>query len=229
MRFFRSNGNRIDVAVVSSGASGVEDGFGGAMTGEVKAEIREDEQRASCRFFGLSESRLTFLRLAEDESGHPEASPANLQCLRSYLAGQKPDLLFLPHWHDPNEGHRRTYALFRQSVEEERLPLAACLSQDPKTVAMRHDLYYAFGTEIAAWKGEMLRMHQSQQQRNLNSRGHGFDERILGVNRQMARSLGVDEPFAEVFELEFFTAKSRGFEAEWPPMISRIAGRRPQS
>ncbi len=193
MRFFRDNGNRIDLAVVTSGASGVEDGFGGAMTMRAKAALREIEQQASCRLFGLSESQLTFLRLSEDENGHPASSHANLQCVRSYLAAQKPDLVFLPHWHDLNEGHRRTYELFRQSVEEKKLSLVACLNQDPKTVAMRHDLYFAFGPEIAAWKGELLRTHRSQQQRNLNLRGHGFDERILRVNQQIAAALGLNE------------------------------------
>lgn len=208
MRFFRDNGNRMDIAVVTSGASGVEDGFGGALTIGAKAALREIEQQASCRLFGLSESQLTFLRLAEDESGHLVASHTNLQCVRSYLAAQKPELVFLPHWHDPNEGHRRTYGLFRQSVQEEKLSLVACLNQDPKTVAMRHDLYFAFGPETAAWKGELLRTHQSQQQRNLNLRGHGFDERILRVNRHIAEALGVNELYAEAFELESYATEN---------------------
>lgn len=202
LRFFRDNGNRINLAVVTSGASGVEDGFAGAVTKRAKAALREIEQQASCRLFGLAESQLTFLRLAEDEGGHPVENHANLQCVHSYLAAQKPDLVFLPHWNDPNEGHQRTYALFRESVREEKSSLAACLNQDPKTVAMRHDLYFTFGPEAAVWKGELLRAHKSQHQRNLNLRGYGFDERILGVNRRMAEALGVAEPYAETFELE---------------------------
>ena len=202
MRFFKDNGNRINLAVVTSGASGVEDGFGGAITRRAKATLREIEQQTSCRLFGLADSQLTFLRLVEDESGHPVVNHGNLQCVRSYLAAQKPDLVFLPHWHDPNEGHRRTYALFRQSMQEEKLSLVACLNQDPKTVEMRHDLYCAFGLEIAALKKELLCTHQSQHQRNLHQRGYGFDERVLGVNRRIAEALGVDEPYAEAFELE---------------------------
>ncbi len=209
MRFFRENGNRIDLAVVSSGASGVEYGFGGAFSREAKAALREKEQLASCRLFGLSASRVTFLRLAEDRDGDPEASLSNLGCVRSYLAAQKPDLVFLPHWHDSNEGHRRTHALFRRSVEEENLSLVACLNQDPKTIAMRHDLYFSFGPDIAEWKGELLRVHRSQQQRNLNVRGYGFDERILRVNREIAQILRVEEPYAEAFELEQYDCDSR--------------------
>ncbi|MFQ5990694.1 MAG: PIG-L deacetylase family protein, partial [Candidatus Methylomirabilales bacterium] len=69
MRFFRDNGNSIYVAVLSSGASGVEDGFCSPPTRQVKGEVREQEQRASCQFFGLPESHLTFLRLEEDDAG----------------------------------------------------------------------------------------------------------------------------------------------------------------
>jgi hypothetical protein len=110
----------------------------------------------------------------------------------------------LPHGNDPNAGHRRTYAFFRQSVQEERLTLVACLNRDPKTIAMRNDLYLVFGSEIATWKGEMLRIHQSQHQRNLNRRGYGFDERVLAVNRRIAETLGPGVEYAEAFELESY-------------------------
>ena len=45
MRFFRDNGNPVHVVVVSSGASGVEDGFCSFRDLKVKAEIREREQK----------------------------------------------------------------------------------------------------------------------------------------------------------------------------------------
>jgi LmbE family N-acetylglucosaminyl deacetylase len=205
MRYLHRNGNRIDVAIVTSGESGVESGFGGAFTSVAKAALREKEQLASARFFGLSEDRLTFLRLSEDENGHPEDTRANYLRVRSCLAARRPDLVFLPHWNDPNEGHRRTHALFRQTVREEKLSMAACLNRDPKTVAMREDLHFEFDSETAAWKGELLRLHQSQQQRNLNQRGHGFDERVLGVNRQVAAAWNLAGRYAEVFELEIYT------------------------
>src|SRR5512138_2812149 len=63
LRFFQDQGNRIDLAVLTSGASGVEDDFSASPDTAVKAALREAEQRASCRFFGLPESRLVFLRL----------------------------------------------------------------------------------------------------------------------------------------------------------------------
>jgi LmbE family N-acetylglucosaminyl deacetylase len=202
MRFFHKNGNQIEVAVVSSGASGVEDGFGGAFSAFEKAALREEEQRASCRHFGLSGDRLTFLRLAEDSGGDPEESDANQELVSSYLATQQPDIVFLPHHNDPNLGHQRTYNFLRRAVEAQHLAMMACMNRDPKTIAMRNDLYLGFGAELAAWKGELLRAHQSQHQRNLHQRGYGFDQRILSLNRQTAAALGIESESAEAFEVE---------------------------
>jgi LmbE family N-acetylglucosaminyl deacetylase len=204
LRFLHGHGNTIDLAVLTSGASGVEEGFGGAFTVAEKSALREGEQRASCHFFGLPAPRLEFLRLKEDDEGHPEDTPENLRLVRDYVLARTPDLVFLPHGNDSNPGHQRTYAFFQKVSQEASLSLAACLNRDPKTIAMRHDLYYAFGEEEARWKGELLRFHQSQHQRNLHSRGHGFDDRILAVNRQIAAGLSLSTLFAEVFELEFY-------------------------
>ena len=66
---------------------------------------------------------------------------------------------------------------------------------------MRVDLYLDFGEEDAAWKAQLLRLHRSQQERNLRERGIGFDARVLQVNRQAAAALGTPLPYAEVFEL----------------------------
>ena len=49
-RFLMENGNPLHVAVATPGASGVEDGFCSPPTAEVKAKIREGEQRASSNF-----------------------------------------------------------------------------------------------------------------------------------------------------------------------------------
>jgi hypothetical protein len=61
---------------------------------------------------------------------------------------------------------------------------------------------YPFGAPEAAWKGELLRFHQSQHLRNLRTRGHGFDERILADNRSAAQALGLPDACAETFEVE---------------------------
>ena len=206
MRFFRDNGNRIEVAVATSGASGVEDGFRLASTPGVKAALRESEQRASCQFFALPDSQLTFLRLTEDEMGHPDESEANLERVRAFLLSKRPDLVFMPHGNDTNAGHQRTYSLFRKIVQREAMSVVTFLNRDPKTIAMRHDLYTVFSAGVAQWKGQLLRFHESQHQRNLNTRQHGIDERVLRVNRQTAAELGGDVLYAEAFQLECYDA-----------------------
>jgi hypothetical protein len=69
---------------------------------------------------------------------------------------------------------------------------------------MRPDLYAYFGEEEAAWKAQLLRFHRSQQERNLKTRGQGFDQRVLDVNRRAAADAGGLMPYAEVFELQAF-------------------------
>ncbi len=206
LRFLHDNGNRIDLAVATGGASGVEDGFRGATTDAAKVALREEEQRASCRLFGLPDERLVFLRLAEGTDGHTLVNEENFQAVRAWLVAQQPDLVFLPHGNDTNADHRRCYDLFRRTTFEEKLTLVACLNRDPKTIAMRDDLITPFGTADAAWKARLLLCHQSQHQRNLHTRGHGFDDRILNVNRRFAAVLRCGAEFAESFELESFGA-----------------------
>ena len=202
MRILRDNGNPIDLVVLTSGASGVEDGFAPGLTVPGKAAIREHEQKASCNFFGLPPEQLTFLHLAEDAEGHPQVSEQNLARLSAYWNEHLPDLVFMPHGNDTNAGHQRTYSLFRKLKEAEPRSLVALLNRDPKTIDMRQDVYTLFGETEALWKGELLRYHRTQHERNLRTRQHGIDERILGVNRQAARELGREAEYAEVFELE---------------------------
>jgi LmbE family N-acetylglucosaminyl deacetylase len=52
MRFFQVNGNPLYVTVATSGARGVEDSFCSPPTLKAKSKIREQEQVASCQFFG---------------------------------------------------------------------------------------------------------------------------------------------------------------------------------
>lgn len=204
MRLFHQNGNPIFLGVATSGASGVQDGFSGCTTPGAKAALREDEQRASCRFFGLEESRLSFLRLEEDDRGDPSPDGRNLERIRTYLANTQPDLVFMPHGNDSNAGHRRTYSLFRQSAERLHHRILVCLNRDPKTIEMRTDMGMLFGENEASWKSELLRHHRSQHRRNLDTRGYGFDERILRINREIAESLGHPGQYAEAFQLERF-------------------------
>jgi LmbE family N-acetylglucosaminyl deacetylase len=201
LRFFWRNGNPIEVGVVRTG-SGVEDSYRPGLTLKDKADLRIREQRDSVHFFGLSNNCLTFLSLMNDSEDQPMDTPANRDTLEKFILEKAPDIVFLPHGNDTNTGHRAAYSLFAQVARRVGRPLAAFLNRDPKTIKMRTDLYASFYQEEADWKAKLLRFHDSQQQRNLRARGRGLDERILNVNRQIARDLSLDKEFAEAFELE---------------------------
>jgi len=198
LRWLHQRGHVLHLAVLTTGASGVDDGHGDTYTDEAKAALREQEQRASCRFFGLPESRLSFLRLW----GAAALQAQDTERLRALLLALRPDLVFMPHGNDSNATHRRTYQSFRAIAAAEKLSLRACLNQDAKTLGMRSDLVMPFGPADAQWKAELLCHHGSQQQRNLRTRGIGFDERVLQLNRDAATAAGLEQPFAELFELE---------------------------
>lgn len=199
LRHLRAVGASIEVAVLSTGVSGVEDAY---CATERKAGVRREEQRRSCRLFGLPDDALQFLPLAEDGDGEPADTEANRVLVASWLAPRRPDLVFLPHGQDQKGGHRNVYALFRSVVANEHLSLAALLNRDPKTVRIRLDAFLPYGEETATWKAALLRCHDSQQQRNLRTRGKGFDERILAHERTSAAELKCAEPYAEAFEWE---------------------------
>ena len=205
LRHLRQAGNPIHLAVLTSGASGVEPGFCAGGDWEARSKLREQEQRRSCRFFGLPETEFQFLRLDEDAAGHMVSDEGNLERLHVCLAENTPDIVFLPHGNDTNADHRRTYSMMRQIASFSRMTFMAFLVRDPKTIEMREEVLTFFGQEEADWKAEVMRFHESQQQRNLNVRGYGFDERILRLNRETAaRSLGPNETFAEAFEIEIW-------------------------
>jgi len=192
LRHLQQQGNLIHLAVLTSGASGVEPGFCTGSDWETRSVLREHEQRRSCRFFGLPEADFEFLRLNEDQAGHLIADERNLERVRACLIECAPDLVFLPHGNDTNADHRRTNFMMRQIAAFSALTFMAFLVRDPKTVEMRDQVVTFFGHEAAEWKAELMRFHESQQQRNLNVRGYGFDERILRLNRETAaRVLGL--------------------------------------
>lgn len=202
LRRLQAQGMRLHLAVCTTGASGVETGYAGAQTDEAKAALREREQAASCAFFGLPAAQLEFLRLPHDEGGNPRLDAANHATVQRLLAQHQPHCVFLPHGNDSNVTHQRTYALIEAVARQMRYPLWAWLNQDAKTLAMQQDLYTPFDEDAAQWKAELLRFHASQHQRNLNTRGHGFDARVLGLNQQSAAEVQADQPYAEVFELQ---------------------------
>lgn len=196
LRHLHGQGHVLHVAVLTTGANGVDDGFAGAHDAAAKAALREDEQAASCAFFGLPRERLHFLRL------WGEGAEGDDRPLAQWIAARPADLLFLPHGNDSNRTHRRTYETVRAIAAELRSGGWACLNQDAKTAEMRVDLFFGFGEEEAAWKAQLLRFHRSQHERNLRTRGSGFDDRVLQVNRQAAAALDIALPYAEAFELQ---------------------------
>lgn len=200
LRRLHAAGYRLDVAVLTSGASGVEDGYGGATGTTEKAALRETEQRESCAHFGLPPERLRFLRLWAN--GADEADDARL---REYVLAMRPHLAFMPHGNDSNRTHRRVYRSFDAIARAEGLALWAFLNRDAKTDSMRLDLYCDFDEEEARWKASLLRLHRSQQARNLNTRNMGFDDRVLAMNRESARLVGAALPYAECFELQRYS------------------------
>lgn len=206
MRFFKNNENPIFVAVVSGSASGVLDEYCPGADQAEKARVREEEQRDSARTFGLPDDHLRFLRLPEDAAGDPKEDFENESAIREVLEWARPDLVFLPHGCDTNPGHQRVFAMLRRIAAESNQPLAAFYIRDPKTVECRLDVHLGFDEEAAQWKGALLRLHRTQQQRSMTQRGFGFDERLLQVNRNIAADIGCAEPYAEAFELELFGA-----------------------
>ncbi len=194
LRRLMERGAEIHVAVMTSGASGVDDA--GLSRGE-KARVREREQEASCRFFGLPASHLRFLRLDED-GGHLAESDANEEAIRAQLESVAPEIVFMPHHNDPNLAHQRTNAMVRRALARLGSRALIALNRDPKTIGMRVTAVTIFGEDEAVWKRALLRHHESQQRRNLRARGQGLDDRILALN---ASDAGLPGSYAEVFEV----------------------------
>ena len=199
LKLLHARGAEISVAVLSASAIGVEDSY---CAPEKKAETRRNEQRKSCRLFGLPDDALIFPPADEDAEGEPADNTRNCELVGDWLAARNPDLVFLPHGNDQKPGHRNVYSLFRAIVAMRKLSLIAMLCRDPKTIAMRVDAFMPYDAATAEWKRKLLLCHDTQHQRNLHTRGYGIDERLLGHDRKNAAELKIAEPFAEVFEVE---------------------------
>lgn len=197
LNHFQNNGAEITLEVLSGGASGVEDAF--ASTWEEKTAAREMEQRDSCGLFGLPSGKIRFHRLLEDPSGHMEDSKENQLRVHTLLNEHSPDGVILPHGNDSNADHRRTFRWFMAWRETKSNPPIALLVRDPKTLGMRLDLITPYDSAQATWKAALLRCHRSQHERNLRTRGIGFDDRILAHERIAAEPFGYDA--VESFEV----------------------------
>jgi len=206
LRYLQARGNEIHLAVLSGGSKGVQDSYAKPPSWKQKARLREKEQLESCGFFGLPPSRLHFLRLPEAVDGELAQDAANHTRLSKQIIDTAPQVLFLPYGDDNNSGHRRTYDMVRAAAQDLGSPLLALYNKDAKTRNFRTDLYTGFDEIQASWKRTLLRFHDSQQARNIETRGHGFDDRILSFNRKLADELGLEIPYAEAFQVELFRA-----------------------
>jgi len=204
LQYFQANGNEIHLAVLSGGSKGVQDSYANPPTWEQKARLREKEQIDSCTFFGLSPARISFLRLPEAEDGELANDATNQSRIRRHIRETSPDVLFLPYGDDSNSGHRRTFDMARAAVKDIGRPLLALYNKDAKSLSFRTDLYMEFDSIQSYWKRTLLRFHDTQQARNLAIRSHGFDDRILDFNRNLARELNLEAPYAETFQVEHF-------------------------
>ncbi|MBM4305905.1 MAG: hypothetical protein FJ123_04115 [Deltaproteobacteria bacterium] len=218
-RFLMRLGCDIWVTIVTLSPSGVEDEYvrrwanSDSIDLETrKVEVRRREQILATEKLGLRLNRLTFLGIEEDKG--PDA-PHHSARIKEHLVSVGPDIVILPIGKDPNQTHARVYQIFRENARDLTLkkekPVIALYNEDPKTVEIRDDLFVLFGEESAEWKRSLLRIHDSQQQRNMNNRGMGFDERILRMNylsykrfQEMFPHVGRPAKYAEVFEIELF-------------------------
>ena len=188
LRHFALRGDEIRLDVLSGGASGVEDAFVSGW--EAKTLAREEEQRESCALFGLPAGNLRFHRLSEDVAGHMAENARNRARVHEILDRHLPEGVILPHPHDSNADHRRTFRWFFSWYATRQDPPLTLLARDPKNLGMRVDLVTPYDEESAGWKAALLRCHRSQHERNLRTRGIGFDERILAPEREAAIPLG---------------------------------------
>jgi LmbE family N-acetylglucosaminyl deacetylase len=203
LKYLHESGHDIHAAVSVTG-SGIDEEYGAGMTVDDRRNLRIKEQTDSMRFFGLPDDRLRFLYLnnADDEQLADDAR--NRKMLTEVVHEIRPDLIFSPHGNDTNRAHRAMYALVSGIAKAADWPVVLMLNRDAKTLDMRTDFYITFDEADAQWKGRLLRFHDSQQQRNLRTRGHGLDERVLNLNRAIARELQANQPYAAAFEARVF-------------------------
>ncbi|NLC24164.1 MAG: PIG-L family deacetylase [Oxalobacter sp.] len=203
LKYLHESGHDIYAAVSVTG-SGIDEAYGVGLSVDDRRNLRIKEQRDSMRFFGLHEDHFRFLYLnnADDEQLADDAE--NGETLTAVVREIRPDLIFSPHGNDANRAHRAMCALVSGIAKAADWPIALMLNRDAKTLDMRTDFYLAFDEADAQWKGQLLRFHDSQQQRNLKTRGHGFDERVLNLNRAIARELQTAQPYAAAYEAQVF-------------------------
>lgn len=222
-RLLTGSGCNLCYAIASMSPSGVEDEYAHRWQNpdsislkEIKSKIRQKEQTRAAEIFGLSLDRFVFLCIEEDKKLESDKNRARINdCLESVA----PDIVIMPIGKDPNPTHAWVYQVFRECAKDLTVKIEktviALYNEDPKTIEIRKDLFVLFDEEDALWKRVLLRAHDSQQQRNIHSRGLGFDERILRMNHLSYRGLreilppdALSARYAEAFEIELFDFQS---------------------
>jgi LmbE family N-acetylglucosaminyl deacetylase len=222
IRLLLRSGCDIRYAIVSMSPSGVQDQdvaptdhLKVTSLMERKIALRRREQILAGAALGVTEERIRFLCLDKNERGTLSDCQENWAEINLLLESTIPDIVIMPVGQDPNQTHAWVHRVFREHAkrhaEERRRPIVALYNEDPKTTSMRTDLFVLFGEESARWKRALLRIHDSQQKRNLRLRQMGFDERILQVNRRRFKQVSGSYDFdlfsagyAEAFEIERF-------------------------
>jgi len=189
LRMLQRGGWDVCWTILTSGWSGVEDDFVG-LSREAKSRVREDEERAAARLFGLPDERLTFLRLAEGEDGHLVATPRNYARFAVQLEALAPALVILPYHDDSNPSHRLTSVWLRQWLATRDDRPVVVENEDPKSTTFLPNLCIRFDEDTAGWKSTLLECHRSQSVRNQHARGITFAERILRMNAGPERAAG---------------------------------------
>lgn len=202
LKMFEKLHYSIEVYVLSGGSKGVQDVFVNSNDWDIKAKVREQEQLKSTRLFGLNDEKVHFLRLPEAEDGELNDRPESQRILAEAIIDDAPSIWCLPYGQDTNTAHQRTYRMAKSLAQQYQHPILLLCNKDAKTLTFETHYFMEFGESEAQWKGQLLRCHQSQQSRNINIRGYGFDERVLRFNRATAQALNTKEPYTEAFHAE---------------------------
>ena len=222
IRLLMDSGCEIFYAIACMSPEGVDDEYAdrrhdmdSLSLGDRKIEIRRLEQKQSAQMLGIASNRLTFLDIEKSENKNSLDTDENRLKIRSHLEFLLPDIVITPAGKDTNQTHVWVCKIIRQCVRDLSInsgkPIVALYNEDPKTTEIRRDLFVLFSENSALWKKFLLRIHDSQQQRNISRQQKGFDERILRVNLEGYEKLLQLTPFAvgkdryaEVFEIEIF-------------------------
>lgn len=202
LKMFKARSFPIEVYVLSGGSKGVQDEFLDSNNWELKAKAREQEQLESTRSFGLNDEQVHFLRLSEAVDGELEDNLTNKHIFAEAITDDEPSIWCLPYGKDTNTAHQRTYKMAKELAKRFQNSVLFLCNKDAKTIEFTTHFFMEFEEEQAQWKAQLLRCHRSQQARNLNLRGYGFDQRVLVFNKETAQELKIEAPYAEAFYVE---------------------------